>query len=322
MKKHILAIFIAANIGFIMLILALTLSVAFGAFKDGGWGARPAGLGGAYTALGDDADSQMYNPAGIWQAEEYEASFMYAKLFTGLDKVDLGMNYATVVIPASNAMNIGILWAGMTSAGQYREDTFALTGAMPLTDTVSAGASLKYLNHGYTLDARTQNDPVFASGSSKGAFSLDAGAQWVAFENNRRQLMFGLSAKNVNRPDVGLKTQDIVPAEFRLGCSAAFIGKMTVTPTVDLVYRAQEWGDEPDKFNVCAGCEAGFLNKLLTARVGVNVNELTAGAGYAPLIKGITTSIDYAFVAPIKIRESTGTHRVTLTLRFSPSPVE
>jgi hypothetical protein len=290
------------------------------AFNDGGWGARPLGLGGAYTALGDDANSQLYNPAGIWQAEGYEAAFMYAKLFTGLDKVDLGMNYASVVLPAAENMNIGILWAGMASAGQYREDTFAVTGAMPVADNISAGVNLKYLSHGYTLDALTRDDPVFASGSSKGAFSVDLGAQWVAFENDKRQAVAGLSVKNINRPDVGLKSEDIVPSEFRLGFAMTFLGRTTISPSVDFSYRGQDWGNDSDKMNVYAGCETGFFSRLLMVRAGINVNEITAGLGYYPALRGVVTGIDYAFVAPINIRESTGTHRISLTLYFAPRP--
>ncbi|MFH1369515.1 MAG: hypothetical protein ABII64_10375 [Elusimicrobiota bacterium] len=302
--------------------LNLKPATVCGAFLDDGWGARPLGLGGAYTALGDDANSQLYNPAGIWQAEEFEAAFMYARLFTGLDKVDLGMNYASAVLPVSNWLNIGILWAGMMSASQYREDTFAVTGAMPMSDSIFSGINLKYLSHGYTLDARTLDDPVFESGSSKGAFSADIGAQWFVFEDEKQRVLLGLSAKNINRPDVGLKTQDIVPTEYRLGFAMTFFGRTSVSPSIDFSYRGQDWGNESDKMNVYAGCETGFFNRLLTVRAGINVNEMTTGLGYSPVLRGVMISVDYAFVAPLNIRESAGTHRVSLTMRFTTVPAE
>ena len=40
-------------------------AIALAAFEDTGTGARPAALGGAYVALGNDTLSLMYNPAGL-----------------------------------------------------------------------------------------------------------------------------------------------------------------------------------------------------------------------------------------------------------------
>ena len=47
---------------FIMIILFCIISVTYGAFKDNGWGARPAGLSGAFTAVCDDSNACYYNP--------------------------------------------------------------------------------------------------------------------------------------------------------------------------------------------------------------------------------------------------------------------
>ena len=39
------------------------------AFVDDGWGARPVGMGGFFTAIADDSNAALYNPAGIVQAQ-------------------------------------------------------------------------------------------------------------------------------------------------------------------------------------------------------------------------------------------------------------
>ncbi|MFQ5906609.1 MAG: hypothetical protein ACE5JA_08550, partial [bacterium] len=58
---------------FLLVILALGLSVT-GTFSQGGAplsfaqfgaGARPAGMGGAYTVIADDGSAVFYNPAGL-----------------------------------------------------------------------------------------------------------------------------------------------------------------------------------------------------------------------------------------------------------------
>ena len=169
---------------------------------------------------------------------------MYAKLFAGLDDVDLGMNYVSAVYPLKGKMNIGVLWADFVSADQYKEDTFALSAALPITDYLSVGTNLKYLSHSYTLDIRTIDDPVFASGNSKAAFSADLGIQYVMVDGKKYQALLGFAAKNINQPDIGLKTEDIVPAELRLGFAATLYGKVTISPALDIGYRNQGYGSD------------------------------------------------------------------------------
>ena len=41
------------------------ITVVHGAFEELNIGARPQGLGGAFTAISDDANALFYNPAGI-----------------------------------------------------------------------------------------------------------------------------------------------------------------------------------------------------------------------------------------------------------------
>src|SRR5476649_1335624 len=64
-------------------LVSFILPVAQAAFQDTGWGARPVGMGGAFTAIADDSNAPLYNPAGLVQVERDEASAMYADLFTG-----------------------------------------------------------------------------------------------------------------------------------------------------------------------------------------------------------------------------------------------
>ena len=128
---------------------------------------------------------------------------------------------------------------------------------MPITDKICVGTNLKYLNHMFILDPYTlaMNDPVFASGNSKGAFAADIGVQCVMSDDKQYQAVMGFAAKNINQPDIGLKTEDLVPAELRLGFAATFYGKVTISPALDIGYRNQGYGTDGDKLNVYAGCE-------------------------------------------------------------------
>ncbi len=65
-----------------VLLAAMPLRADEGAaFLKLGTGARATALGGAYTALGDDASSIGWNPAGLARLEKREAAAAHAELF-------------------------------------------------------------------------------------------------------------------------------------------------------------------------------------------------------------------------------------------------
>ena len=50
-----------------------------GAFVDVGYGVRPMGMGGAFTAVADDPNAAYWNPAGMIKAPHPGVSLMYTK---------------------------------------------------------------------------------------------------------------------------------------------------------------------------------------------------------------------------------------------------
>lgn len=311
------------------LILVIYPSVIFGAFKDTGWGTRPAGLGGAFTGLADDANGPLYNPAGIARLKSREGNFMYAKLYTGLDEVDLGLNYFSVVLPIVSREKLGSLgvsWSNFTALHLYREDTFNFTYAdwlanyfPKLNQDIAVGLNLKYLRHSYTLNSRVENDSVFSGGNAKGAATLDLGALAIPKFKYLPGLSLGLAIKNITQPDVGLGSKDIVPAEWRLGGAYNFgdilpnhikVKLEQLTTTVDLVYRQRD-------FNYHFGAETYFLNRAFGLRAGVNSREAAFGFGYTNNIsRQLGLTFDYTFLWPFFIVDTNGTHRASLSVRF------
>ena len=59
-------------------------SIASASFEEVGVGARTVGLGGAFTAVADDALALYYNPAGMAHLNRKEISASYGLLQTGL----------------------------------------------------------------------------------------------------------------------------------------------------------------------------------------------------------------------------------------------
>lgn len=308
------------------------LPSCFAAFKDTGWSARSAGMGGAYTAVSDDSGGILYNPAGIVQAENYELNFMYAKLFTGLDAVDLGLNYGAFIIPTKIMGTFGLNWANFIAADLYREDTVTITYARNLNELIkyyfkkklvpeiSFGINIKYLLHSYTLDKRTRIDPVFEHGNSKANVGIDLGIWSRPFAEKYPDFSTGFMLKNINQPDVGLKTKDTVPMEIRFALAyklRRWSRISDVLTSIDLVYRNQQWGSNREKINIHLGMEAWMFNKILGFRLGGNYNELSTGFSVRlPEKLRLNLKLDYAFLWPMMIRETLGTHRVALTYKF------
>jgi len=90
-----------------------------------------------------------------------------------------------------------------------------------------------------------------------------------------------------------------------------------VTPTLDFGYRFQDWGTPGDKLNVHVGLEGWFADRLLGLRMGGNIREITFGFSFNKVLsRYLGIQLDYAFILPLEIAETYGSHRISLTTRF------
>lgn len=303
------------------LFIILTLSLpASAAFLDTGWGARSQGMGGAFTAVADDASGPLYNPAGLAQVSHREAAFMSDKLFTGLDGVEIGQNFFGYVHPLSPRYgNIGIAWASLYDPSAYREDTCVLSYGRNIASlwsqrvNVALGASLRYLRHEYSLDRFNVKDPVFANGYSASAVTSDGG---LLVAVPKTGLTFAFASRNVTGADVGLKTTDEVPVENVIAAAyfadkLAYLGLPRFTMAMDYVRRD---GDT----DLRVGAESWLMDGKFALRAGTRSEEITMGLGYVVGFKKSATVlvIDYAFGWPLKVEQTSGSHRMAVTVRF------
>jgi hypothetical protein len=302
-----------------LLFLALMLQLLspdclFAAFKDSGWGVRPAGMGGAFTAIANDSNAPLFNAAGLAQLSQREATFMSSKLFTGLDGVDVGLNYLSYIQPVdARTGNFAFTWAALSSASLYREDTGSISYGRYLgNSTLAGGLSLKFLRHEYTLDARSADDPVFSNGATKNAVTADIGLLANIPDSG---FSVGFAARNITSPDVGLKTADLLPLETVIGLAyyrdrMPYVRLPGCTVALDLVNR-----DKNVDYRL--GAESWFFDGSFAVRAGGNSEELTLGLGYElNILKGTKLVIDYAFAWPLQIDETSGSHRIGVTLRL------
>ncbi|MBM3238665.1 UPF0164 family protein [Candidatus Poribacteria bacterium] len=175
---------------FICLIVIMFLpDTGWSYFPSLGAGARPMGMGGAYTGLADDANAPFFNPAGLTQLVKRELTAMYSMLYVGLNPIlytaetdRLGYNLVSFVQPLRrNTDAMAVSWLSFNSTF-YDENTFTLSYARCLylsprrtkVPSLSAGLNIKILNIGIETNEYTKLDPdLSVHGLSKSDATLD-----------------------------------------------------------------------------------------------------------------------------------------------------
>lgn len=309
----------------VSLLLVSVLGSAQAAFRDMIWGARPAGLGGAYAALSDDASGPLYNPAGTARSTRPQASLSYASLFAGL-KLYAGQETTSVDLGSLSFVDqrrrwgtIGAFWNAYQAKGVYREDTMGLSWGGSFErwgDGFSVGGAVKMLRHAYDVDPLTAQDPVFQAGRAKSAVGVDLGLQWEPFVERYPGLRLGLVGRNLNAPDVGLSEKDRVPTDVRLGVALEKTHLLIFSPVLELSFRA-------GRTELSGGLEKWFMRDALAFRLGGGAREVTGGFSYRFGFAGAedrSLQVDYALSWPLYMDDTTGTHRLSLAVRFGGEP--
>lgn len=296
------------------------------AFQENLWGARPAALGGAFTAVADDANAPAYNPAGVALLTQSELTFMYARLYSGVnfyagqnDTSRLGLGYFSYVPKIADGAygSYAISWSNFVASNLYREDTFSLSAAdsyqfdsIGNKPILSYGANLKMLRRSFSTDSRTDADPVFKGGRSSTALTGDVG---LLLQPNFRLfpgLRFGFSGQNVTEPNLGLASTDKVPARYSLGVAYHHSAFPLFNPSVEISKRH-------GRTLVSGAWEAWVAPEVLAIRFGGNADELGGGLGYQfDLFSRLKLKLDYALIWPLNVQGTNGSHRVSISTSF------
>jgi len=302
------------------LITIALLTVAFSAqayFKDIGVGARPMGMGGAYTAVADDCNASMWNSAGLSQIKKQEIMMAYTALYTGLEPSlynsendRLGYHFVSYVYPLKSS-GIGFSWKAFQS-NFYDENTFCLSYGRKLIWNLYTGINLKRASWSIERNEYTELDnDIPDDGTSKNGYTFDLGFMFKRGSN----FTFGFSAENLLPVDVGLNKKERIPLTLRTGVAYKIIFPkkldIKLLTLLDTMYRKQD-----RIMDVCIGAESWFLHETSGIRVGLNSTSITSGLSYRTSISKLGIQIDYAFVYPLSIQETYGSHRVSVSLRI------
>ncbi|MDD5021900.1 MAG: hypothetical protein PHR82_07235 [Endomicrobiaceae bacterium] len=300
-------------------LLIITLFAGVDAsFENTYWGARPLAMGGAFTAVANDANAPLYNIAGIANVVRQEFTFMSSKLFTGVEGVDIGSNYLAFVYPVFSQEYgaISFAWASMSATSVWREDIFNIGYGRQLNDVfnldtniinLTAGLNLKYLMQEANFDIEDRDLP-----SSKGAPTCDVGVL-AQFANG---VSLGLSSKYLTSPDVGYVSENIVYNTNVIGLAyfseeIPFVKIPFFTIAMDVLLRNNET-------NIKFGLESYVIEGRLALRAGARDEAFSFGFGYEHEFQNGTKMIfDYALEIPTQVQETLGSHFVGLSFRFA-----
>ena len=296
---------------FLILTFNFKLALLHSAFVDLGTGARPLGMGNAFVAVADDANTVLYNPAGLAQLKREEATLTYSQLYVGIDGLSSG--FASYVRPINRKYgSFGIGWYNFTTKDLYNENTILLSYGYQILSQqpiLFGGLNLKYLAKEYKTNEWTAVNPVFASGTTADGYSIDLGLLCKV----NKMLSLGLSIENINQPDISLQSTDKVPMSYRVG--AAY--KLKELGPVNSLTITLEDANISKTNAIRAGAEGWFMENTLAARLGFSNRDISLGAGYVFKIKDSDGQLDYAFISPLNFIDSvSGTHRISLGLKF------
>lgn len=273
------------------------------AYNRIGVGARALGMGGAFTAVADDATAIMWNPAGVARVDNLAFTFMY----TGSYDYDRSHNYFGYAQSFSTA-SIGVGW---TNAGwddfERRSSLGASDGNFDLTDNlIHLSLARQYGPFGLGIAGKIFDQEIDDESESGGG--VDVGA---FFEPNR-YVAFGFAVQDV-WSEIG---DDEIPFNLRGGVAFRPLGDLTVAADIE--------HGEDDETVFHLGTEAWFEyhpGYMLAIRGGVSDlgrdhqdEGWSLGLGLrVPKFYGI--GLDYAFVN--EMEEFLGeNHRLSLNLAF------
>lgn len=274
---------------------------AGGQFLKIGVGARPIGMGGAYTALSDDAGSVYWNPAGLTRFDGVRLSLMHNKWIQGVNYEFLGLAYADSGASAF-AFGLSFLWMGEIPVTTF-SDPLGASGATFTANDLSfvfsyAYQPAEYLSLGGTLKRiRSEIADITASTTA-----LDLGA--ILFTPIEGATL-GATLQNMGGRLKFVTDGDKLPFIYKVGAAYTYRRMLTLSADVGKPIDNRAY--------VNAGGEFVLLNTL-ALRGGYNSsNELdhgfTGGAG----VRIRYISVDYAYV-PYGILGNT--HRISASFAF------
>jgi len=289
-KKHVLIV-----TGIIFILLGF-VSVSFAEIDAApymrmGAGARSLGMGGAFTAVADDATSVVLNPAGLANIK----GNLSITLYTAKMDFERKYNFLGVTKSLGSAGAIGFAWTGAgvdaipyyddtgkedpTKRFNYADHTSALAYGYMLPDfDISLGAALKVIVSNFDFEG-AENTIGFGG--------LDIGALGCAFNNTAS---YGLAIRNLG----GKVGDGTVPPTFDIGVAFKLLrkGDHQAMFALDLEHEMVNLPESTTSIRL--GAEYWLKNVLAIRAGGKHTGDRRSlFGGFGVRVAGL--QVDYAF---------------------------
>jgi hypothetical protein len=281
-------------------LLMLVPAVAYGGFLAMEEGARATAIGGAFTAVADDATAIFWNPAGLAMMDGFKLTGMGTRLFA----VDgLSENVVSFTYSGWEKTGLGAGWTRTGVQDVYDENTFVLgAGRQMLVDGFAVGGAFRV----YRLAApgyEYYNDPNFEDGAQDYAFDL-------GFLYRRHTWSAACALRNIGQPEMKLisSTQDPDPvsSEVRVGGTYIFREVMLISGELRFPNEVPAYYERSVQYAL--GTEIWFVG-VFALRAGINDGKATAGLG----LKISWLTIDASLLS---VRRPGTKYRLSLSLDF------
>ena len=266
---------------YVYVILILVFSLGFGqnisnipgAFVDVGYGVRPMGMGGAFTAVSDDPNTAYWNPAGLLKVKYSGISLMYTKQ---MNLIPYYFSTFQMKITDDQAVGAALMYNGddvysefsfsgaySYHAGQFFPDPFK---------KLYVGGAIKYRHAGFGNNPDGGIGQI--SGSANG-FGIDLGALWeilpgysvaITWKDFSDMLNWNSRADDLNYSN---SYNEDIPASLTIGMAVKSSKKMTLA----LDFKKSLRLDTHDR--IAFGVEKEIFHFLIP-RFGVSQNLFAA----------------------------------------------
>ena len=249
-----------------------------------GSGARSLGLGGAFTAIADDATSTIWNPAGLPAVDDLTITLSSARL-----SLDRKHNFIGLIkkVGANGGLGLAVVNAGVNDIPSRNADD-------------QAGSSFNYNSNAYSLSyghdlgavslgasARMLMDSFGDHSSESGFGGADVG---LLGSNSASTFSYGIAARNIG----GMIAGSELPILIAGGLSYRVLHKNVATFSVDVQHEIVELPESPTSLHI--GTEYLIANTF-AIRGGSNLNadRQRLFVGFGVNVGGL--QLDYALKA-------------------------
>lgn len=264
-------------------------------FLNLGVGARPLGMGGAFTAVAEGAEAAYWNPAGLAQVQRMSATFMRASYVE-----DISYNYIALA-HRLNQSSVLAASALMTNIGDIKRTNEDGVWDNSYFSPKDAAYSLSYSYSVVDLSDKDHDVAIGISGkyisskivNSATAYGLDVGV--MSFHFAKIPYRLGFTVQNLGKGTTYDQETDPLPFNVKTGIAASPIKNILMALDLNFPRSADPYatfGTEVELFSAeGTGVSLRGGYNTLQSKIQGGTSGLALGAG----IMVSTFRVDYAF---------------------------